>query len=229
ILGLPVAALCIALFLWAMTLMREGARQGQMLAAALERNTLLLGEVHHRVKNNLATVSALINIQPLPAGARQALVARISAIAAVHEGLYGTDRLDRIALADYLGRQIKVLQASHGDGVRVEHDLAEVEVGQEAAMPLGLIINEVLSNAFKHAFPDGRRGLVSVKLEQAGPGSARLEIRDNGIGRRVPPQGGGMGSRLIHGLSQQIGADYAYSLDEGTVFTLVFPLAPAGE
>lgn len=225
---LPVILICGGLFFWAIGILRGAARQRRALRNALERNKLLLKDIHHRVKNNLAMVAAMVSMQPMPGESKRALADRISAIAAVHEASYGTDRLDRIGLGAYLGRQIEVLRLGYGDNVKVEHQLAEVEIDTEAAVPLGLIINEVLCNAFKHAFPDGRSGLISVKLEMLDPGSARLEIRDNGVGREEPLQGGGMGSRLIHGLSQQIDADYVYSVDGGTVFTMEFPLSGQG-
>jgi two-component sensor histidine kinase len=189
---------------------------------------VLLREIHHRVKNNLQTVSALIRLQPGPPEAKEELLHRIAAMTAVHQHIYGSDQFGRLGIADYIRTLVAGLREGYGSAVRIDCELASVEVGPDQALPLGLIVNEVVSNAFKHAFPGGQAGLIMLTLETAEAGQAILQVRDNGIGYQSGTTTG-MGSRLIRGLAQQIDGDYEFRNEDGTLFILKFPLIAAPE
>jgi two-component sensor histidine kinase len=128
----------------------------------------------------------------------------------------------------YIRTLVAGLREGYGSAVKVECELAPVDVVPDQALPLGLIVNEVVSNAFKHAFPGGRTGLITLTLEVTEAEQAVLRVRDNGIGYR-PGTPTGMGSRLIRGLAQQIKGDYEFRNENGTLFVLKFPLIAARE
>ncbi|MGF1624629.1 MAG: sensor histidine kinase [Alphaproteobacteria bacterium] len=221
--GIPVALGLLLVSLWVVKLLRKEERAHRALAEAHARNQMLLREIHHRVKNNLQTVSALVRLQPGPAEPKEELMRRILAMSVVHEHIHSSDRFDRIDLADYVRTLVAGLEQSHGNTVRVDCTLQPVVTAVEQAHPLGLILNEVVSNAMKHAFPDGRPGRISLSLALADPGHAVLRVWDDGIGYR-PDCPSGMGLSLVEGLVKQIGGDYQLSGEEGTTFVLTFPI-----
>ena len=238
--AVPVAALLVMATVWIYRLLGRDARTRVELADALDENRMLLREIHHRVKNNLQTVASLIQLQPGPQEPKQAMVRRIAAMTAVHEQIYGDDQFARLNLRDYVDDLIGKLKDSYGAPVEISSRLEPVEVETETATPLGLIINEVVSNAFKHAFPENRAGRICISLETSTPGIGRLRIADNGVGfggedpaspraPGVPGRKGGMGSRLIAGLTRQIEGTSSFTVDGGTVFELTFPLTRRAE
>jgi two-component sensor histidine kinase len=224
----PIGLALLLISVWTVRLLRQEERTRQALADALDRNRILFREIHHRVKNNLQTVAALVRLQPGPAEAQEELIRRIAAMTSVHEHIYGSDQFDRIDMADYIRTLIARLREGYGSTADVECSLAPVVVNTDQALPLGLIVNEVVSNAFKHAFPGGRAGLITVTLEATKAGQASLQVRDNGIGYQ-PGKATGMGSRLIRGLTQQIGGSYEFRNENGTLFVLTFPLMNAAK
>lgn len=219
----PISVALLLVSLWVVKLLRQEERARGALADALEQNRLLFREIHHRVKNNLQTVAALVQIQPGPADAKDELIRRIAAMTAVHEHIYSSDQYRRVDLAGYIRRLVSGVQHGYGSAITVDCELAPVLVNSDRALPLGLVVNEVVSNAFKHAFPDGRAGSIRVTLRTDGRGQVELRVLDDGVGYR-PGTGDGMGSRLIRGLCQQIGAKHTVEVGDGTVFALVFSL-----
>ncbi|HEV7368425.1 sensor histidine kinase [Arenibaculum sp.] len=223
----PVGLALLLVSLWVVRLLHREEQARHALAGALEDNRTLFREIHHRVKNNLQTVAALVRLQPGPAEPKQELMRRITAMAAMHEHVYRSDRFDRLDASDYVRTLVEALRGAYGSEVEVSCALSPVMVSPDQALPLGLIVNEVVSNAFKHAFPDGRAGLIEVSLrnETAEADRAVLRVRDDGIGHS-PEWTSGMGSRLIRALAQQIGGRHEFRNDGGTVFVLAFPLDP---
>lgn len=216
-----LAALAFAAF-WLIRLLRADEVRRQQLTHALEQNQLLFREIHHRVKNNLQAVSSLVQLQPIPAEAKLEMGRRIAAMTAVHEQAYRSDEYAHVALADYLTTLIENMRKSHGDKVRIDAKLKAMTIDRDLALPLGLIVNEVVSNAMKHAFQQGGDGQISVDLDRLDDGRAQLTIKDNGVGFVPSDEQRGMGSRLIRGFAAQLGNDYTYESDNGTVFTLRF-------
>jgi two-component sensor histidine kinase len=224
--AVPIALALLAVAAWVTVLLRRDESQRAALAAALEENNVLFREIHHRVKNNLQTVASLVRLQDIPPSTKRELTARILAMTAVHEQLYLSDNFGELDLSAYVADLVAKLKASNVANVTVAQTLDPIEVDTDRAIPLGLVINEVVQNAFKHAFPGDRAGAIEISLQRSGTNQARLVIRDDGTG--YDPETAkrtGMGSRLIEALSKQIGAATSVVRDGGTVFTMTFPLS----
>jgi two-component sensor histidine kinase len=225
LLAAPVLALLLAGALWIVRLLRRDERTRAELAATLEQNRFLLRETHHRIKNNLQTVSSLVHLQPGTPDGKEAMFRRVAAMSAVHEHIYRADQYAVLDLSAYLPTLIAGLEDSHGSAATVEHRLAPMEIDADRAQALGLIVSEVVSNAFKHAFPDGRAGAITVELDRLDAATARLRIADDGIGLAAGLESAGMGGRLVSGFVQRLDGACAYDGAAGTTFTMTFPLA----
>lgn len=205
----------------------------ERLRAALREKELLLEEVHHRVKNNLQVITSLLGLQarsikdPATRSKFEESRYRIQAMAILHEILDESSSLAEINFADYLRRLVKHLIKSYGAGgrVRTQSDLDPMICHRDVALPCGLIVNEVLSNAFKYAFPGGKSGEVRVELRRDTSGTIQLLIADNGIG--LPREWNwdtsqSLGLRLVRTLARQIEADVQVTSGDGTVFSIAF-------
>jgi two-component sensor histidine kinase len=224
---LPVAAALLGGSLWTAHLLRRSAQTQRTLAAAVEHNQVLFREIHHRVKNNLQSVASLLQMQPIPREIKTNMGQRIAAMSAVHEHIYRSSSFEIVHVKDYLQTLVGSIGAGHDPNVRVLEDIEDLPVDREAATPLGLILNEVVSNAFKHAFTDGREGMLTVRLVRTPEGRGRLTIEDNGAGFDPQAPTKGIGRRLIAALTQQLGGESRFetALGGGSFFTLTFPLA----
>jgi PAS domain S-box-containing protein len=209
------------------------------LKASLAEKEVLLREVHHRVKNNLAAIIALLEMQqkgiadPKAAASLRELAVRIKSMALVHEKLYRSDNLARIDFQDYLEPLTSNLRTTFGvsDSVRCDIDAAGIEFGLDQAIPCALIINELVTNAMKHAFPMGKpvAGFatcdirITVKMDGD---ECTLSVADNGIG--LPPDldwrsCSSLGLRLVRMLGEhQLGGHILLDPTEGTRFILRF-------
>jgi two-component sensor histidine kinase len=230
-----------------------GAREAE-LEASLAQKEVLLREIHHRVKNNLQVVTSLLNLRAQTAAspaARQAMLeaqSRVKALALVHRDLYegGGELLGTVDLGSFLGELCHLLEDTvpgRAAEVEVRVSLEPARVAVDKAVPVSLFLTEALSNALRHAFPDGRRGTVAVRLlgaaDAGGDGApaatARLEIEDDGVGFDPPPPPGGAGGRgaglgmtLMRMLAGQAGGRLAVGAGPagGTLVGLEFPVAP---
>jgi two-component sensor histidine kinase len=174
--------------LWEITQREQVERE---IKKSLREKEVLLKEIHHRVKNNLATISSLLELQALQATDPALLEAfrsadnRVRSMALVHEQLYRSGDLAKVDFGDYLDQLAhKLLQAyaPNPDKVTLHMDVAAgTRLDLETAAPCGLIVQELVSNAFKHAFPGGREGELSIELAPSEPGYLMV-IRDNGVG-----------------------------------------------
>ncbi len=221
----PIAVALLAGSLITARLLRRSEATGRSLAAALEHNERLFREIHHRVKNNLQSVNSLLQLQPIPRSVRADMSQRIAAMSAVHEHIYRSETFSQVRVKAYLHTLIENIRAGHDPGVTVIEDIEEVAVDKDAATPLGLIVNEVVSNSFKHAFADGRTGTVRVSLKSLGDGRAILTVSDNGVGFDPEAPAKGIGRRLIAGFTSQLQGEASQVNDNGSVFTLTFPVA----
>ncbi|MBN1939608.1 MAG: PAS domain S-box protein, partial [Candidatus Aminicenantes bacterium] len=157
---------------------------------ALREKEVLLREIHHRVKNNMQVISSLLRLQsgkfadPDVREAFQESQERIKSMALVHEKLYGTKDLSTIDFSDYVKTLTSTVFGSHnvGDRVALHLDLEQTFLDINAAVPCGLILNELVLNSLKHAFPPGRKGRVGIELRESEDGMIRLTVRDDGIG-----------------------------------------------
>jgi two-component sensor histidine kinase len=218
-------------------LLRENGRANAELRRLLEDNRTLFDEVHHRVKNNLQVIAGLLRQQagrstPEVASALADATTRVHSIALVHEMIYGGDHPSRVDLAAYLERLAASVAGPLGTArttageVRLELDLQPVAAGLSQAVPLALIAAEVLTNCYKHAFGDGRPGVVRVVLRSRGQGH-RLVVADDGRGM---PEGvrGNLGMSLVEGLTGQLGGRSGFERRGGTLFWLEWPREGAG-
>ncbi len=204
------------------------------ISAALREKELLLKEIHHRVKNNIQVIASLLNMQARTVadnGTREVLREaqnRVKSIALVHEKLYQSRSLDHIDYFDYLKKISRHLYESYGVSaktVTVNIHAENISLHIDKAVPCSLIINELLSNAFKHAFPDGRKGDIWITIRKDGE-SLVLLYHDNGIGlpeNLSPERAESLGMRLLHGLTRQLHGTIEISGLEGTSITITFP------
>jgi len=205
------------------------------LLASLREKEVLLKEIHHRVKNNMQIVSSLLSLQARDIHDPAALEllaqsrGRIMSMALVHEDLYQTGNLAQVDFRRYLRRLTDRIRSggAGSDAVRLELELDELSLPVDRAIPLGLLANELLTNAFKHAFPGGRPGTVRVRLVR-GDASALFEVRDDGVGlpESFDPQAGGtLGMQLVWSLAEQIHGQVEVRNDAGAAFAVRFPSA----
>jgi PAS domain S-box-containing protein len=210
------------------------------LQAALQEKEILLKEVHHRVKNNMQVVSSLLNLQsrhvkdPQDAEAFREGQRRIRSMALVHEKLYRSGSFSRIEFGGYL-RQLADQALQTGDkkpgSVRLNLEVEERSFDIQTAIPLGLIVNELLSNSLKHAFPGERRGEVSIALQ---PGEGRefiLAYADDGVG--LPSsfdirRSESMGFQLVCLLVEQLEGRLEIESERGTRFRIYFKEVAGG-
>lgn len=204
------------------------------LSGALKEREVLLQEMHHRVKNNLQVISSLIRMQmrQLPAGAgHEALEdcqARIQAIALIHERLYSSGNFAGIDIAEYVAElAASVFRASGlaASAVTLRLEIEPVALSVDRAIPCGLIFNELISNALKHAFPGGRCGTVQVRVRRSSPEGIQLSVSDDGIGM---PAGGensnskSLGLQLVRTLTRQIDGQLQITVAAGTRIEIAF-------
>ncbi len=227
----PIFIAMLFLCGWAILLLLRHEKNRVALERALAENKMLFQEIHHRVKNNLQQVASLIRLQQAPAQMKEDLTRRIVAMSAVHQHIYESDQFGALDAEAYLARVLTSLRESAPPGVMVEWNLVPLQVSPDQALPLGMIVNEVVSNAFKHGFPNGRAGKVDVTLTRPLAGNdAVLTIADNGAGMGEIPAGGvGLGTRLINGLAAQLQGKVAMTRGDGVTFELKFPVTAAAE
>lgn len=192
---------------------------------AAERQAELFLDLNHRVKNNLAIAASLLALQakaerPEVADALTKAVDRISSISELHTMLYQQAAHDWIQLKPYLSGLVERLSSSllDGDRVRIEIDCEPAEATAEEALSFGLIINELVTNAVKHAFPDARRGSVRVTARNGLSGLV-LQVSDNGCGM-AGSRAEGLGLRIVNTLAADLGAAVWTTGDSGTVVEL---------
>ena len=207
------------------------ADSNQQLGQALKDKDMLFKEVHHRVKNNFQIVSSLLELQSRGIKDEKARALaeegrnRVKSMALIHQRLYENDDL-QIRFDEYITRLVKELQDSYGaaESFRATFDLPAVSFDVDTAIPLGLIVNELVTNAFKYGFTENEQAL-QISLKQETDSSYMLEVNDNGKGL---PEGfdfaraRSLGLRLVRQLSKQLHGGVTYSADHGCTFKVSF-------
>ncbi|HPS58349.1 MAG TPA: histidine kinase dimerization/phosphoacceptor domain -containing protein [Spirochaetota bacterium] len=205
------------------------------LKQIINEKELLLREVHHRVKNNMQVITSLISLQ----ASRQTdeyvksilneCQNRVRTMALVHEKLYSSNNFTSINFGGYLNTLVPILMNSYRiekDQVEVKITAGNIQLGLNTAIPLAQLVNEILSNVFKHAFPKGRRGSVAVELTRdSESGVNRLNISDTGTGMAEGisfPEGGNLGFQLIEALVKQIRGTISFSGNNGVLIQVEF-------
>ncbi len=215
-------------------------RADEALKASLKEKNLLLQEIHHRVKNNLQVIASLISMQsrivsdPASLALYQDFSNRVLAMSQIHDKVYGSEDFSRVDFGGYardLAASLRQSFAESSGGAAVEVSAGQVDLELNQAVTCGLLVNEILSNSFRHAFPPDRRpegGRIRVRIE-AGPGNlVELELSDDGVGI---PEGIGpgdtehLGLALIPMLAAQLGASLALDREGGTRYRIAFARA----
>jgi len=217
----------------------ERERAEKLIQASLTEKEVLLKEIHHRVKNNLQVISGLLTLQAAQTNDEklQRMVkesqGRIWTMALIHQTLYQSGNLVDIDMADYIRSLAGNLLSSHAKAAMppaIDFDLMPLRLAIDKAIPLGLIINELMTNAMKHAFPDGRSGEIRIALQECrgttdGAPCYELTVADNGAGL---PAGfdatkyKSLGLQLVTMLSKQLGGSMAIESSDGTSVHVVF-------
>jgi two-component sensor histidine kinase len=204
-------------------LMRIDEDRQQQLVAAMDRTNFLLRELHHRVKNNLQTVMSLIRLETIPSDAKQRLALRIEAMVKVHEEMYHSDQFERVQLRPCLTRLIEGIAQSHGADVALTLDITPIEISGDQAMQLGLLTDELVSNACKHAFIGRISGRLEVRLAEPSPGRLELVVTDDGLGYARDLNLQNMGSRLVEAFASQLGGSVLTQTDGRVRVAVDFP------
>ena len=200
------------------------------LRRSLNEKEILLREVHHRVKNNLQIISSLLNLQSLGTegeDVREVLMesqGRIKVMAMIHEHLYRSESLASINFRDYVERLVEDIIISHGTGIMKVIEVDDIKPDIDTAIPLGLIINELVTNSVKYAFPDGT-GTVTVRI-RSHDDEVSLVVADDGVGlpEDIEPENTDtLGLSLVSILTAQLDGTLTIRRDHGTEFRISFP------
>ncbi len=204
------------------------------LRSLLREKEILLREIHHRVKNNMQVISSLLSLQAQKLGDSQAVQSlrecqeRIQSMALVHDQLYQQESYHRIEFSSYLRRLASHLfRAYKTDAslIQLRMEAEEIHLSINTAIPCGLIVNELVTNALKHAFSPGQKGEIIISLRQRDHGQYILQVKDNGRG--LPPdvdlnQPGTFGLEIVKILATQLGSSLEVNREGGTEFCLSF-------
>lgn len=210
---------------------REVAKRTRELTEALAAKTMLVHEVDHRVKNNLQMIASLMLLQiktiadPSARAAMESMLTRIEALGTVHRRLYQSSNVERFDVADFARDLVTDLVRGSGrDDVRLPLDLEAVEIPVEKASPVALIMNEIVTNALKHAFPDGRAGRISITVAPDDRYFG-IKIADDGVGMPAEVlEKRSFGKRLTGTLARQLNASIAWQANNpGTVVSIRLP------
>ncbi len=211
----------------------ERKRAERRLNDSLKEKELLLKEIHHRVKNNLQVISSLLGMQSqlvTDGQAREAYadsIRRVRSMALVHEKLYRSEDLSQIDFHEYLNSVARELSRSlYREGVNLRVEAEKIMLGIDLAVPCGLIVHELVSNALKHAFTKQKNGNVVVSFKRLNASTLQLDVYDDGTGF---PRGSdyrtmtSMGMSIIRTLTEQISGTIKLDGSAGTRFTIVYP------
>ncbi|HRB30861.1 MAG TPA: histidine kinase dimerization/phosphoacceptor domain -containing protein [Ferruginibacter sp.] len=202
-----------------------------------KQNELLLKEIHHRVKNNLELVKSLLALQSAKlsdSATKEVMLqsqSRVQSMGIIHQKLYQGENLGSIEMKDYfinLGEGI-LDTFNAEDKVKIEYAMDKLELDVDTAVPIGLIVNELLTNSLKYAFPNNNNGNISISLYKTYPETLTLKVADNGVGKQFgqAAKGTGFGSQLIQLLTQQLNGNMVEKTDSGTKVEFQFHINTA--
>ena len=217
-----------------LTLLQEEINNRDLLLKkVISEKEWLLQEIHHRVKNNLQIVISLLNTQSAYLHNEDALDAirksqqRMYAISLIHQKLYQSDNLAEIDMKWYIKELVDYMKDCYGTGHRIlfvlKSDNIRLDVAQ--AVPLGLILNEGITNAIKHAFPEDHKGMVEISFNHILDNNCKLRIKDNGIGLPLEFEAearDSLGMNLINGLTEQLNGEIHMWNDDGLILEIIF-------
>lgn len=206
----------------------------EKIKASLNEKEVMLREIHHRVKNNMQIITSLLRLQA--AQIKDAKIQkmfilsqnRIRSMSLIHESLYQSQDLSRINFTDYIQKittHLISLYHQKDDTVDVKYDLKDVHLDINKAIPFGLIINELITNALKHAIPSGKKGEMELKLRKEESGKVIFNVKDNGAGipenvKIEEPET--LGLQLVYDLARQLNGSVEVKIEKGTLIKVVF-------
>lgn len=221
----------LALLAFLMASLRKIKKQNQIISKTLEEKDTLLREIHHRVKNNLQLVSSLLGLQsqhvedPNALEVLQSGKARVKSMALIHQDLYNRENLTGVSVKEYLEKLSKELMSTYqinANQIQLTTDIQHIDLDVDSLVPIGLIVNELLSNALKHAFPDGRKGNIHIQFLEEND-LLKLVVKDDGIGMQLDQRStSSFGYRLIETLLDQLEGSMTYDSSNGTAIAFVF-------
>ncbi len=211
-----------------------GKKMQKQIETSLKEKDVLLKEIHHRVKNNLQIIISLLNLQTGYIKDEVTLKAvkdgqsRVRSMALVHEKFYQSDELSEIDFAEYIEKLCHFIYQSYGDKtdrVRLQISGDKIGLDMDTAMPCGLLVNEIVSNSYKYAFPNQEKGTIQIDFKKI-DNKIILLIQDNGVG--FPEEydlerGESLGMQLIQALTSQLDGELVVSRENGTSFKISFP------
>jgi two-component sensor histidine kinase len=216
-------------------LLVQAIRDKDELEKSNECNRVLLKEVYHRTKNNMLVIISMLNLRAMnvedPNFRQLAMDTenKIRAMALVHEQLYQSENLRNLDFEKYLRNMAKTLvsSATNNDQIEVEIDCNSQTLSIDIAVPLGLVINEIITNALKHAFPDNMKGKIQITMRAVDINNIELSIGDNGIGLPDdfnPVLSKSLGMQINNSIiKQQLKGTIDISKDNGTRYTICLP------
>jgi len=213
----------------------ERKQADDLLKTSLEEKEVLLKEINHRVKNNLQIISSLLDLQSRDIQDEQALRSlqvsqdRVRAMALVHEKLYQSDDLARIDFGEYIKSSATDLGSSYGLGARdidLKIDVDNILLGVDTAIPCGIIVNELVANSLKHAFPGDRSGKIAISFREV-DGHYAMIFKDDGVGFPEDldiKRPASLGLTIVNALTGQLGGTIALSRQGGSKISITFPV-----
>lgn len=213
------------------------SEKNRVISQSLEEKNMLLKEIHHRVKNNLQMVSNLLELQTQYTeddAARIALAEgqnRLQSVALIHKQLYADDNRTMVNMWEYIAELVEELEFTLGMrqmDVNISSKLEHIRLDVEKAVPIGLILHEILNNAMKYAFPESRRGEVHIEFMKQGEDKLLLRIRDNGVGiteKDLANRHRSYGLRLIDLFIRELKGEVSFDGTNGTTVEMIVPLA----
>lgn len=207
--------------------------QNQVILESLTEKETLLREIHHRVKNNLQIISSLLNIQSQNIVDENVLLSiqegqsRVQAMSLIHQNLYQSEHLSNVGIENYLRELVIYLSEMFADtkSIQVEVEADNIQFDIDTAIPLGLIVNELVSNAYKYAFDNRKSGIITIQVRKLNGFDYELKVNDNGIGLPEnfdPKKSKSLGLKLVSILSRQLRGKMTSSSDLGTSFKVQF-------
>ena len=232
-----IASLLLLLLLVLYVTYQKDKNKNKLLQKQNKEKEFLLKEIHHRVKNNLEIVSSILALQsaqmqnPKAIDALQESENRVHSMSMIHQKLYQGENLGTIEMKDYFINLGKHILDSFGAEKRItlSYVMETLELDVDTAVPLGLIVNELLTNALKYAFPGNRIGNIIIDLEVKDKETLQLEISDNGIGKNEESilKGTGFGTQLVLLLTQQLSGKMTQQSKNGTTISFEFKIIEA--
>lgn len=209
-------------------------RSEELLKKSLNEREILLAEVHHRVKNNLAIISALINLQKdklsddVSKQIFEETKNRVYAMSLIHNLLYQNNSFAKIDFVEYVGKFCENISRSYQSKCTIEFEqqIDNINLDIKTAIPLGLILNELITNSLKHAFNNQNSGKITIGLTNIGKTHYKFWVSDSGVGmdHEMINSTSSMGMNIVKSLVEQIDGEINYERDNGSNFTITIPV-----